>query len=786
VILALALGIGANSAMFSVVNALLLHPVDYKDPSRLVFLWEHDAQGVQRRVAAANFLDWRAQSRSFSAIAAWAPASYVITGTDHPQQIGGAMVTANLFDTLGVQPVLGRTFRPDEDGVEHAGSAARVAVISYQLWQERFGSQKNVLGKVIELDAAPYTIVGVLPPDFQFLAPRQIWVPASIDPTDRDYRYLFAVARVRGSRASAQAEMSTLARTLAQEYPKSDTGWTIEVQDLLDWLVNRSFRTRLLLLFGAVGMVLLITCTNVAGLLLTRSIARSREIAVRVALGATQSRLIRQMLTESLLLGLIGGAAGLGVAWNLIRIAPSIVPPNAIPATVPIQLNAAVVWFTLGLSVLTSLIFGLAPALSGMRLDVQESLKDGGRGSTMGRRRQQFRQAMVALQVAVALMLLISATLMRESLNKLNQTDPGFDMNRVLTVRLFLPAASYTTARTLAFRRQAIERLRALPGVESVTAGSSLPLLNITMAVPFDLETGPQRSESERPGVGYTTVSPGYFAALRIPLRFGRVFSETDSEKAPPVVIVNEAFVERYFPGENPVGKRILLNRPILGKTGFEETVRPEIVGVASNVRFGTDTPDPSPMVYAPDAQNIFSTYTWLAVRSSSDPVTISSAVRQTLLQMDGSQPVDQISSLEQIFSNRFSEPKFQASMMNAFAVLALLLAVIGIYGVNAYAVAQRRHEIGVRMALGATPGAVLRSTIASGMQLTVIGIAAGLLGAIAAASLLRSVLVGVSPTDPLTLAAVALVLALVSLIACYLPAHRAMSIDPAAALRQE
>ena len=786
VILALALGIGANSAMFSVVDALLLRPVAYAEPARLVLLWERDAQGVQRRVSAANFSDWRAQSRSFSDLAAWAAAGYVMTGADHAEQIGGATVTSNLFATLGVQPVLGRGFRPDEDGVDHPGSAARVAVISYRLWQDSFGGGRDVLGRTIELNAIPHTIIGVMPADFEFLTRRQVWVPLSVNRMDRDYRYLFAVARLKNSRERASSEMRTLARALAQEYPKNNSGWTVEVQDLLDWLVNRTFRTRLLLLFGAVAMVLFITCTNVAGLLLTRSVARTREIAVRVALGASQGRLLRQLLTESLLLSSLGGAAGLAVAWMLLRIAPSIVPPNAIPATVPIQLNAAMVWFTFGLALIAGVIFGLAPAVAGMHLDVEGSLRDGSRSATTGQGRQRFRQAMVAIQVAVALMLLVSATLMTQSLNNLTQVDPGFEMKNVVSMRVFLPADKYTAASALAFRRQALDRLRALPGVESATAASNLPLFNVTMEVPFDLEDSPPRAQAEQPGVGYNAVSPGYFETLRIPLRAGRTFSDTDHETAPPVVIVNEAFVERYFPAQDPLGKRILLSRPILGKNGFEDAVRPQIVGVTGNVRFGLETPERTPMVYAPDAQNLFSASTWFAVRSQGVAATVAGEARSQLMQIDRNQPVDQVSSLEQTFTNQFSESRFQSTLMNAFAVLALLLAVIGIYGVNSYAVAQRRHEIGIRMALGAAPGRVLRATIWSGIRLTLMGILAGLAGTLATASLLRSVLVGVSATAPSTLFAAALALAAISWIACYLPARRAMLIEPAQALRQE
>lgn len=786
VILALALGIGANSAMFSIVDALLLHPVTYVEPARLTLLWEKDGQGVERRVSAANFLDWRTRSKSFTELAAWAPVTYVMTGSDIPRQISGATVTANLFRVLGVRPVLGRSFKPEEDAVDKAGSVTPVVLVSYRMWQDNFAGSPNVLSSSIRLNGIPHTIIGVLPSDFEFLTRREVWVPLSVNRLDRDYRYLFVVGRLRGSRESAAAEMNALARTLGREFPTSDSGWTVQVQSLLDWLVNRTFRTRLLLLFGAVVLVLFITCANVAGLLLTRSIARAREMAVRVALGAGRGRLVRQLLTESLLLSVLGGVAGLIVGWLLIRAAPSIVPPNAIPATVPIKVNWLVAGFTLLVALVTGVIFGLAPALSAMRVDVQSSLKDGSRGSTGGTLRRRFRQTMVAVQVAVALMLLASAALMQQSLSKLTQTDPGVILKNVLTVRAFLPAAVYDAPRAIAFRRQALERLRAVPGVENVTAASSLPLSGSSMEVPFDLEGSPPRPQAERPGVVYMTVAPGYFETLGIPVKSGRALAETDHETAPRVVIVNNAFVERYFPTENPVGKRLLINRPILGKNGFEDTTRAEIVGIVGDVLSGRGLPAHRPMVYAPDSQNHFSSSIWFAVRSTRSIATIAGAVRDQLMQLDGKEPVDQLSSLEETFVNQFSEPHFQARMMGAFAVLAILLAVIGIYGINAYAVAQRRHEIGIRMALGATPGGVLRDTIWSGMRLTLLGIAAGLLGALAVASVLRGVLVGVSATSPVTLSVAALVIAVVSLIACYLPARRAMLIEPASALREE
>lgn len=790
VVLALALGTGANTAMFSVVDALLLRPVNYADPENVVLLWEVDAQGVQRNVSAANFLDWRTRTKSFSDIAGWAPASFVMTGAGldggRAQQMRGGMVTANFFRTLGVQPALGRTFLPDEDGIATPGAPARVAVIGYPLWQERFGGRPDVLSQTIELNSISHRVIGVMPAGFRFFPERYIWIPASINSADRDYRYILTLARRTASKQAAAAEMSALAAALAQEYPDSNKGWTVQAQDVLEWLLDRTFRMRLLLLFAAVGLLLLITCTNVAGLLLTRAAARTREMALRAALGAGSVRLIRQVLTESLVLALLGGALGLAVAWGLIRAIPAVLPAANVASALPVQLNVSVTVFAILAAVGASLVFGLAPALSGLHMDLQSTLREGTRGATAGRKRQQFRRAMVALQVALALVLLASAALMRESLTNLSARNPGVVTRNVLTARLFLPEAQFGTARSLALQREALQRIQAVPGVLRVTAGSDLPLRLLTMNVPFDLETSPPRPDAEKPGVGYVSVMPGYFETLGIPVKTGRAFDETDRESAAPVVIVNEAFAERYFPAQNPTGKRLLLSRPMLGKDGFEKTMRVQIVGVVGNVGTARSVLVPEPILYAPQTQNVWSGVTWFAVRTAGAPDLAASAVRSELAELGAGASPPQIDTLEQAFASQLTEPRFQAQVMSGFAALAMILAVIGIYGVNAYAVAQRRHEIGVRMALGASPGAVRWQVLASGMRVTLVGIAGGLAGALAIASLLRSVLVGISATDPATLAAVAVVLALVAALACYLPARHAARIDPAVCLREE
>jgi len=786
VILALALGIGANTAMFSVIDALVLHPLRYPNPSELVVIWDTDPQGQIRGSASGNFLDWR-KAKSFSSVAGWAASTYTLTGLDRPLQIYGARVTAAFFTTLGVKPVLGRTFLPGEDGLDGGSAASKVAVIGYDTWQSTLNGDPNVLGRTIRINQTPYAIIGVMGPEFQFLIRRhQVWVPAVIDPVNRDYRYLTVIARLNTSRGAAAAEMAALGRSLAEAYPKNNGGWTIQVQDYQDYLVNGHLRTRLLVLFAAVGAVLLLACTNVASLLLARSAARGREIAVRVSMGATPSRVVRQLLTESIMLSLIGAALGLGLAAVLIDLAPGFVPVGAIPTTAPIRLNLLVLLFTVGIAVLTGVLFGLAPALSLARYDVRDTLNDASRGSTGGRGRQRFRQAMVVIEVAVALVLLAGAALMSESLRRMTEIDLGFDIHQVLTLRLFLPAARFNATQALQFQTRATEKITALPGVESVAMGTNLPLARLSMYAPFDLETAPPRGPAERPDVGYVSISPGYLHTLGIALKRGRDFTDHDNGNAPPVAVINEAFAALRFPNQDPVGQRLQINPPVLGQNGFADTIRAEIVGVAGNVKLNDLGAPPEPILYVPMAQDVWSTVTYLAIRVHGNAAALAPAIRSEMAGLDKEQPIEQVGSLEQTFSDQFAEPRFQSRLMGAFAALALILAVVGIYGVNAYAVTQRRRELGVRIALGARPSDVLRETLGEGLRLSGIGIAIGLAGAYAMSSLFRSVLVGAAGINPVTLLGAAGLLAIVALIACYVPAHRATRIDPSSALRQE
>jgi putative ABC transport system permease protein len=783
IILLLGLGIGANSAMFSVVDALLLHPVRYQDPDKLVFIWSYDPQGALSDVAPADFMDLRAQSHSLADLAAWMPTSFVVIGGERPRQISGARVTANFFRTLGVKPVLGRTFLPDEDGLDRPANAARSAVISYRFWQQDLGADPNVLGRTLRVDSVPYIIIGVAPNDFRFWwRVHDLWVPVSMNVHERDYRDLVAIARLTGTKAGAASELNVMARSLADAFPKSDRGWTIQVEDLKERLLNRTFRLRLLLLSGAVGLVLLLACTNVASLLLARAAARQREIAVRISLGATASRLAQQLLTESALLAISGGGLGLAIAWALIRAAPKFVPANAIPGG-PIELSWPVVWFSLALAVATCILVGLAPAIGIARSEQQSTLKQSGRGTTAGRGSQRARQAIVAAEVAAALILLAGAWLMTSSMLTLMNTDPGFNPSNVLTVRLFLPSSKYNAAQALRFYRTGLEHIAALPGVQSVSVETCLPLINnCMMEVRFDRE-GSARDAADQPSALYAAVSGQYFETLRIRLIRGRFFTERDNENAPPVAMVSEALAARYFPNEDPLGKRIVVSRPV--RFTGEETVRPEIIGVVANVKSDLAA-DPKPMIYVPHSQNPYSRGVWFAARTAENPAALASAVRGAFLAIDKEEPVEQVGSLDQTLDNQLAQPRFQTGLMGSFAVVALLLAVLGIYGVNAYAVTQRRNELGLRMALGASRGSVLRLVIGQGMLPTGVGIVVGLAGAAGATSLLRSVLVGADRLDPIAFLGAALVLAAAAALACYFPARRATRIDPAIILRQE
>lgn len=793
-LLTLALSVGANSAIFSVIDGVLLKGLPYPQPDRLMRVFLSNSSYPKFPLNPFDFRDFRARNHSFETMAAFTRGDVQLSGAGEPERLNGFGVTSGYFRVLGLQPAIGREF---DFAAEIPGNGHQV-ILSDRLWRTRFGADRGIVGSKITLNTEPFTVIGVMPAgtvhpgnEYHSVAYGEdvdVWWPFSFggDSNQRGSHYIEGIGRLRSnvSPDQARAEMNAIMTQLGREHPNNDTGWKVLVIPLYREIVGAS-RRMLLVLLGAVGMVLLITCSNVAGLLLTRALSRSREMAVRVALGAPQGRLVRQLLTEYFLLALLGATAGLGVGAALIKIAPSIVPPNLLSTAVPIEPNPRVILFTLALSLLAGLLFGLAPALAGARQDVLGALR-GGRSASSGTATQRVRRGLVVFQVAVALVLLATSALMSQSLSNMMRVDPGFVPQNTLATPMILPAARFDGPHAVSFQQDLMERVRSMPGVVDVTMGTDLPLYDVVKEIPFDREDTAPRSQAERPGVNYVAASPSYFHTLQIAKRAGREFSETDQESAPAVVLVNQAFVERYFPGQNPLGKRLILNRPVLGRKSFAADVRAEIVGVVNNVRLGPLTPEAQPTMYGPLAQNEWSERLWLTVRHAGNAGLVVPELRQAVSQMDSEQSIGQVTQLETRFSNQFSEHKFQMLLMACFAALATLLAIIGIYGVNSHSVTQRRGEIGLRMALGASPGAVMREVMGSGARLTGVGLALGIAGALAASAVLRTFLVGISATDPLTLGAAAALLLLISAIATYFPARRAMQVNPSSALRGE
>ncbi|HEV2914295.1 MAG TPA: ABC transporter permease [Pyrinomonadaceae bacterium] len=784
-VVALALGIGANTAIFSVVNGVLLRPLPFKEPERLVAVWETNAQfeGEMRNrneLALGNFLDWRAQNQVFEQLAALSYASANLTGVGEPERIQSFVATTNLFQTLGVQPFLGRAFLPEEESPQ----SARAVILSHGLWQRRFGSDPKLVGKALTLNGNQYTVVGVMPPGFQLQFPTSIqvdmWLPMRIDPADADRKthYLYALGRLRPgvSLEQAQAGMSAISGQLQQQYPETNAGKGAHVVSLHGQLVG-NVRPYIYVLFAAVGFVLLIACANVANLLLARVAARSKEVAIRIALGAGRLRLIRQLLTESIMLSALGGLLGLLLAyWGIdLLIALS---PSDVPRLSEIGLHGPVFGWTFGVSLLTGLLFGLAPALQASKPDLNEALKESGR-STGGLRRSRMRSLLVVSEVALALVLLVGAGLMIKSFMRLRQVSPGFEPSNLLTMNISLPRQKYKEKQQAnIFFDQLFERLRTVPGVESVGGVDPLPLSNSNTTTGFIVEGGPVLASADRPEVGQRAVTPGYFQTMRIPLLKGRQFSEQDREDAPLAVIINEAAARRFWPTEEVIGKRL----------GFEDDgkdVWREVVGIVGNVKHERLDAEAKPEVYFPYRQypkNFMS----LVVRTSSEPLNMIASVREQVLAIDRDQPVFDIMTMEQRISRSVAQSRFIMLLLGLFSALALLLAAVGIYGVMAYVVAQRTHEIGIRMALGAQARDVLRMVIRQGMTLAFVGVGIGLLGAFALTRLMSSLLFGVTATDPLTFILVALVLSAVALVAIIIPARRATRVDPMIALRYE
>ncbi|HEY0321330.1 MAG TPA: ABC transporter permease [Pyrinomonadaceae bacterium] len=793
----LALGIGANTAIFSVVHAVLLRPLPFDHPEQLVRVTGDFRQlNLQDAgLSVPELFDFRDRSDSFASISGLFPINANLTEVDQPERVEALLVDVNYFALLGSGAQVGRVFQKEDYNPGIAG----VAVISDGLWRRRYGADRGALGKTFRLDNDLYTIVGVMPAGFRhpghsIQSDVEVWVPAGwtgspFDNPPRGARMLQgALARLKPGVTveQAQSRMDNLARALKQEYQNDypdKAGWSPRVIGLRDDLVG-NVRPALLVLLIAVGLVLLIACANVANLMLARASARQHEIAIRRALGAGRIRLIRQLLTESLLLSVLGGVLGLLLAAWGVELLMKLSPAN-ISELGEVGLNPTVLWFTLAMSLLTGVVFGLAPAIQASNPNLHETLKDAARGASAGLHRNRMRSLLVISEFSLALMLLISAALLIRSFWQLQTVDPGFGSENILTARLWLPQPNqpetgpyFKHERRAQLYRQVIERVAALPGVQSVGGVSQLPLDGVQPTNSFTIE-GKSSDPTEVRAAQSMLASPGYFNTLGIPLIKGRLFTEQDDEKAQPVAVVNQTLAQRFFPGEDPVGKRIQM------RSTRTQAPWVTIIGIVHDVKTEGLDVETKPQVYQTvlQASNLSLA---LVIRTSSDPGALSEVVRREVRAVDSDLPVFGVRTMEQVMAKTVSQRRFAMVLLGVFASIALALSATGLYGVLAYSVSQRTREIGIRMALGASPGDVLRMVIAQGLILTFAGVAVGLAGAFVVTRFLSSLLFGVSPRDPVTFACITLLLSVVALLACYVPARRATKVDPMIALRYE
>ena len=775
-LVALALGIGANTAIFSLVNAVVLRPLPYPEPDQLVWVWGRFSGGNRASVSPPDYLDYRSQNKTFEQLAATvtvtAPAT--LTGGGEPERLNASVVTGNYFQALGVAPMLGRGFSLDN---EKPGND-QVTIISHELWQKRFAGNPGIVNQRIVLDSKSFEVIGVMPKDLTFPQNADLWVPLNFD-ADPDMKvraahFLRPIGRLKPGVTVAQAQSDTdaIAAQLAQQFPESNKSWNLRLEPLRERLIGSS-KTTLFILFGAVGFVLLIACANVANLLLVRATARQREVALRTALGASRLRIVRQLITESLLLGLVGGALGaLLAAWGidlLVTLTRDSVPPTAV-----VRIDATVLGFTFLVSLLTGLLFGLVPAFRTVKLNLSDALKEGAKSSE-ATFKNRTRGLLVIFESALAVILLVGAGLLIRSLIALQKTNPGFDANNVLTMRVDLPTGKYDTAeKSSNFFQQLEQRLAGLPGVQSVGFITELPLTGQPNDAPFTVEGRAPVDPDQKFGADFRRVNRHYFEALRIPLLRGRNFTDQEVRDSARVIVVSESLVNQAFPNEEALGKRLLT---VLSDKPFE------IVGIVGDIRHRALEFQPYATMYLP---TIRPARTNVALRTQGDPLSLVPAVRKEVAAIDRDQPIAAVRTMDEWVERSTSTPRYRTTLLGLFAALAMILAATGIYGVMSYSVAQRTHEIGVRMALGARRSEVLGLIIRQGMLLVTIGVVIGLAGAFALTRVMSSLLFGVGTKDPVTFVAVAVLLSVVALIACYMPARRATKIDPLEALRYE
>ncbi|MDE3137029.1 MAG: ABC transporter permease [Acidobacteriota bacterium] len=788
-ILTFALGIGANTAMFSMIDAVLLHPLPYPQASQLVLAYTANQQAgiAESPLTYPDFTEIRDENRVFSAVASMGIHNLTLTGRGEPSIVSTVVVTPQFFSVLGVQPLLGRAFLP-ADGPR---GAAPVAILSENLWRSRFGADPKIVGSSVDLDMRAFTIVGVMPAGLRspFVpASEQVWIPLVQDPLFSSWmtvpgrHWMVTLARLKPgvTRTQAEAQMEALAARLAQKFPAQNAGWTAGIRPLESEVIGPDVRKALLVLLGAVGLLLLVACANIASLLLARATVRTREMAVRTALGAPRARLARQLLTESALLGLLGALAGIALAFACVHGMHSLLPPD-MPSLRPIRVNGEVLAFALALSLAASVLFGFAPALSAVSGNLHAGLMESPGRSTTAGPRLRVRSALAAVEIAVAMVLLVGAGLLIRSFVALTSVSPGFDARQAWQAEISLPRYEYSTPdQWVAFSNQFLSRLQAEPGTKDAAFGVPLPFFvqgDVVLGV--RIVGNPPSQHGAGPMAHYVSISPDYFRVMSIPLFAGRFFREEDSSAAPRVAIISRAFTHRYFPRENPLGRQLVFGFPP------NTQVSRRIVGVVGDVRDVSLGRAPAPMMYVPFAQEPFWGGT-LVLKSPLSASSVNAAIRQAAASIDPNLPVTNFQPLQSAVGASVAQPRLRALLLGLFGALALILAAAGIFGVLSYSVSQRTNEIGIRLALGASPGSIRKMALAEGAKVGAVGLGAGALAALALARLLQNELYSVTVRDPATFVGAGVLLGAVALAACYVPARRAMRVDPAIALRHE
>lgn len=779
-IMTLTLAIAVNSAVFSVVNSILFRRLVYHDPDRLVFVWVTNSKEnlKEGKISFMNFSDWRSQNQSFEDLAAFSYWPFNLSGDQAPERVVGGVASASFFPLLGVQPIIGRTFTNEEEREGHD----QVAVLSYGLWQHRFNADPNILQRTVQTDGKVLSIIGVLPPDFSFPGKEEaeMWTPPPATGSylnERGLFYLTVIGRLKPGvlLPQAQSDMNMIASRLEEQYPDINTNYGINLVSFHEQIVGK-IRAFLLILLGAVGLILLIACANVANLLLSRSVSRQKEIAIRIAVGATRSRLIKQLLTESVVLAVIGGLLGMLLAYWGIGFLISLSPAD-LPRIREVSIDGRVLLFSLAVTLISGVIFGLAPALQASKPNIRETLNDGGRNSGDTFHGRRTRNLLVVSEVASSVVLLIGAGLLIRSFVELLNTAPGFDSSNVLTMRVTLLRARYPERPDYSrFYQQVLQRLKNLPNVESVGAVTTIPLTGISSAWSFSIEGRPV-APNERPSISWNAASEDYFKTMRVPLIEGRVFNEYDTLESNAVVVINQALARQFFSDEDPIGKYVNI--------GLGAPKPREIVGVVGNVKQTALDSEEKAEVYTPYTQLPWSGSSFV-IRTQGDPMRLASAVRNEVWTIDKDQPITKVRTMENIMAESVSQRRFIMIVLGVFAAVALLLAAAGIYAVIAYSVAQRTHEMGVRMALGAQASDLTKLVVGQAMMLTLAGVAIGLAGAFALTRIMSSLLHGVSATDPITFVSVSVLLTVVSFVASYIPALKVTGIDPIVAVRRQ